>query len=165
MSDQPSDSPLLAVSDPTTPEIRLFSRRRVAVGLITTIIGFILFLLGARPALFGMDISPVVGFVQITVFTVGLTIMCGGGYATLTGLWKKRTLSILAEVGIRVVATGYVIAFFCGLADYFGFTRQHYPASPNFGPLQSGGFILGQIIIAIGFILLIPFNSRPNKGI
>jgi hypothetical protein len=162
---QPSDNPLPVLTDPTTQEIRLFSRRRVTVGLVTTVLGFLLFLLGARPAIFGVDLSPVVGFVQITVFTIGLTIMCIGGYATLTGLWKKRPLSIAADIGIRLVTTGYVIAFFCGLADYFGFTRQHYPAPANFGPLQSGGFILGQIVISIGFILLIPFNSRPNKGI
>ena len=165
MSDQTSGSPISPPTDPTVQEIRLFSRRRVAVGLTTTFTGFFLFLLGARPAIFGVDRSPVIGFVQITVFTIGLTIMCLGGYATLTGLWKKRVLSIAADIGIRLVATGYVISFFCGMADYFGFTRQHYPAASNFGPLQSGGFFLGQIIICIGFILLIPFYSRPNKGI
>jgi hypothetical protein len=164
MSKPSPEIPLPSSIDPSTQETRLYSRRRVQNGLTATVGGFFLFLLGARPAIFGMDISPVVGFVQITVFTIGLTIMCAGGYATLTGLWKNRTLSIVADIGIRLIATGYVISFFCGLADYFGFTRQHYPSTPNFGPLQSGGYLVGQIIISIGFIMLLPFNSRPNKA-
>jgi hypothetical protein len=165
MSDPSSEMTVTPPQEPDTHEIRFYSRRRVGTGLTSTLVGFFIFLLGARPAIFGLDISPVVGFIQITVFTIGLTIICVGGYATLTGLWIKRSLSIMADIGTRLVATGYVISFFCGLADYFGFTRQHYPASPNFGPLQAGGFIIGQIIISLGFIMLIPFNSRPNKSL
>jgi len=164
MSETPSTPFLQPYMDSPTQDIRLYSRRRVRNGLISTFVGFFLFLLGARPSIFGLDRSPVIGFVQIAVFTIGLTIICAGGYATLTGLWKKRPMSIIADIGTRLVATGYAISFFCGLADYFGFTRQHFPSSPSFGPLQSVGYLLGQIIISVGFLMMLPYKSRPNKS-
>ena len=165
MNDSTPEISTPAHADHHPHETRLYAGKRVRNGLITAAAGFFLFILGARPSLFGLDRSPVVGFVQIAVFTLGLTIICAGGYATMTGLWFKRPMSILADIGIRLVATGYVISFFCGLADYFGFTRQHYPSMPSFGPLQSIGYLVGQIIIGVGFLMMLPFTSRPNKAI
>jgi hypothetical protein len=56
---------------------------RVRVGLVITVIGFIFFVIGAKPEWFGLDKSPVVGFVQIAVFLVALAIICIGGYIGL----------------------------------------------------------------------------------
>ena len=47
---------------------RTYSRMRIRTGLIVTILGFLIYLLGVYPGIFGMDRSPVTGFVQITVF-------------------------------------------------------------------------------------------------
>lgn len=143
---------------------RLYSRSTVLRGLGITFLGFIVFLFGARPGLFGQDHSPVIGFVQLTVFTIGLGVICLGGYISLKGLWKNRPLSIGADIGARLVATGYVIAGFCAMADVFGFGSQVFPRIPFFGPMQAGGVILGETIVSIGFLLMIPFNSRPNKA-
>jgi hypothetical protein len=164
MSDQPQEKSISTPEDLSAQGIRFFSRRRVALGLTLTLFGFGVFLVGARPSLFGQDRSPVIGFVQLSVFTVGLAIICIGGYLSLMGLWKNRPISIMADFGVRMVATGYVIAAFCAMADVFGFGSQGYPALPYFGPLQAGGVMLGQAVISLGFILLIPFNSRPNKA-
>ncbi len=61
---------------------------RIRLGIVFTILGFLLFLLGARPSIFGLDRSPVIGFVQIGMFLVGLAIMCLGGYISMMALWN-----------------------------------------------------------------------------
>ena len=131
---------------------------RIRIGLVVTIIGFILFLIGAEPGFFGLDRSPVVGFVQIAVFLVGLGFICLGGYISLAALWNGGQKSIASDIGLRLVATGYVIAVASGMADIFGFGSHNYPNIPRFGSWQMGGVIIGQMVIAIGFILLIPFK-------
>ena len=139
-----------------------FLQWRVRVGLTTTLIGFLIFLLGARPALFNLDRSPVVGFVQIAVFLIGLAVICLGGYLSLAPLWRPGTHSIAADIGLRLVATGYLISVFSGMADVFGFGSQPPPMVPFFGPWQARGVEIGEIIIAAGFLLLIPYNYH-NK--
>lgn len=134
---------------------------RIRVGLVLTIFGFLIFLLGARPSLFGLDRSPVIGFVQIGMFLVGLAIMCVGGYISMMALWKKETPSILADIGLRLVATGFVIAVFAGMADVFGFGSHPLPDVPYFGGWQTRGVEIGQAIIAIGFLFMIPYKQKP----
>ena len=51
---------------PETPLGALPSPFRIRTGLSITLIGLLVFLVGARPALFDLDRSPVVGFVQIS---------------------------------------------------------------------------------------------------
>lgn len=133
---------------------------RIRIGLVLTIFGFLLFLLGARPSLFGLDRSPVIGFVQIGMFLVGLAIMCVGGYISMMALWNKETPSILADIGLRLVATGFVIAVFAGMADVFGFGSHPLPEVPYFGGWQTRGVEIGQAIIAIGFLFMIPFKQK-----
>jgi hypothetical protein len=125
-------------------------------GLILTIIGFFLFTLGAAPEFYGLDRSPVIGFVQIAVFLIGLGIICIGGYASLSSLWKDQERTLAADIGLRLVATGYVISFVSGMADVFGMGNQPWPEIPYFGFWQMTGVIVGQIIIAIGFLMMIP---------
>jgi hypothetical protein len=133
-----------------------YSLRRIRIGLITTMIGLGLFVLGAKPDIFTLDRSPVIGFVQIAVFEIGLAIICLGGYISLMALWRHDQPSIIADFGIRFVATGYLICVFTGMADIFGFGSHLLPGIPYFGPLQSMGVLVGELIIAIGLIMLIP---------
>ena len=135
-----------------------YSRRRVQVGLTLTLMGFAIFLLGTRPGIFGLDRSAVIGFVQIAVFLVGLSIICIGGYISLMALWKDRKPTIAADIGLRLVSTGYVIAVFTGMADVFGFGSHLLPEVPYFGEWQAFGVLVGEGIIAIGFLLLIPYQ-------
>lgn len=140
----------------------LFSQRRVRIGLTTTLFGFTVFLLGARPGIFGLDRSPVIGFVQIAVFLIGLAIICLGGYTSLMALWKFQRASIAADFGQRFVATGYVIAVFCGMADVFGFGSHTLPAIPYFGEWQAHGVMFGELVIVLGFLMLIPWGRQPS---
>jgi multisubunit Na+/H+ antiporter MnhB subunit len=132
---------------------------RVRFGLAVVIMGLLTFSLGADPALFNMDRSPIVGFVQIAVFLIGLAMICLGGYTTLNTLWNGKDKTIAADIGYRLVSTGYVIAVASGMADVFGFGSQPFPSIPYFGPWQASGVIIGELVIIVGFFLLIP-NSR-----
>ena len=157
---QPHEQEKAASGTFETSEAVPFPRWRVRIGLTTTLIGFLVFLLGTRPALFDLDRSPVVGFVQIAVFLVGLAFICLGGYLSLASLWRPGTHSIAADIGLRLVATGYLISVFSGMADVFGFGSQPPPLVPYCGPWQAGGVEIGEIVIAAGFLLLIPYNHH-----
>lgn len=140
-------------------------RFRIRLGLGATILGFVIYLLGAEPGLFKLDRSPVVGFVQIATFLVGLGIICLGGYISLVALWNGMKKSIASDIGLRLVSTGYVIAVACGMADIFGFGSNIYPAIPIFGIYQQIGFVAGEVVIAIGLLLLIPYKKpQPDIG-
>jgi len=69
----------------------------------------------------------VTGFVQIATFLVGLALMCMGGYIGLNALWNGTEKTIAADIGLRLVATGYVVAVACGMADVFGIGNQPLP--------------------------------------
>jgi hypothetical protein len=137
--------------------------RRIRFGLIVTLIGTFIFLVGARPALFGWDRSVVVGFIQIAVFLVGLALISFGGYISLMVFWNNGSRTIAADIGMRLVSTGYVIAVFSGMADVFGMGTQTLPEVPFFGNLQSFGVQAGEAVIAIGFLLLIPYARFLSK--
>ncbi|MBN1667409.1 MAG: hypothetical protein JW862_09980 [Anaerolineales bacterium] len=131
-------------------------RRRTSIGLGLTIFGFVVFLLGAEPSFFNLDRSPVIGFLQIAVFLIGLAIICIGGFISLSSLWNGHQKTIAADIGLRLVATGYVIAVTSGMADVFGFGNQPWPLIPYFGPWQAAGVMVGELVIALGFLLMIP---------
>lgn len=138
-------------------------RLRVRAGLLVILFGFFLFVLGAKPEYFGLDRSPVIGFVQIAVFLTGLGVICIGGYAALDGLWNGTPKTIASDIGLRLVSTGFVIAVACGMADVFGFGSETPPMVPNFGHWQMIGVLIGEIVVAIGFILLIPFRPHTQE--
>jgi len=139
---------------------KINGRRRSIGGMVIAVVGFVIFIMGTSPELFGLDRSPVVGFVQITVFLFGLAIICVGGYFSLVSLWNGQPRTIAADIGLRLVATGYVMAVTSGMADVFGFGSQPWPQIPSFGRWQSRGVLIGEAIIAIGFILLMPPRSK-----
>ncbi|MEW6405054.1 MAG: hypothetical protein AB1649_24930 [Chloroflexota bacterium] len=138
------------------------SRLRVRLSLILSFLGLFVFIVGSKPNWLGWDRSPVVGFVQIAVFLVGLAIICAGGYLGLLTLWGSKQRTIAADIGSRLVSTGYVIAVFAGMADVFGMGSQPLPMVPYFGPWQSAGVLIGQAVIALGFVLLIPYPPYPK---
>jgi len=133
-------------------------RTRLRFGLVTTIIGFVVFLIGAVPDLFGLDRSPVVGFVQVSVFLLGIGFICLGGAISLAVLWIGIPKSIASDIGLRLVGTGYVITMGSGMADIFGFGSQSFPKIPFFGTWQLAGVLLGELVIGIGLLMMIPWQ-------
>lgn len=146
----------------TTPRENGQFTPRILVSFAVTFLGFLIFTIGTKPDWFGWDRSPVVGFVQIAVFLAGLLFICLGGYLGLLVLWWGQERTIISEIGTRLVSTGYVVAVFTGMADVFGMGSQPFPQVPYFGPWQASGVLIGQGIIALGFLLFIPFHPRKN---
>lgn len=136
---------------------------RIRFSLICVGIGLLLFVIGAKPNWFGWNRAAVVGSVQIVVILLGLGIVCIGGYVGLTALWGRTQRSIIADIGSRLIWTGYVIAIFAGMADVFGMGAQTLPDNPYFGPLQATGVLVAQFIIAAGFLMLIPYHLHSKK--
>jgi hypothetical protein len=158
-----NDSAIPTPSPEPVPE-NIPSRQRIRFGVVMTLGGLLIFMLGVRPSFFDLDRSPVVGFVQIEVFLVGLAIICIGGTISLMAFWRNGYRSIPADIGSRLVLTGYVISVFSGMADVFGFGTQLRPRVPFFGPWQAMGVQIGLALIAIGFLLMIPFHLPRKHG-
>ena len=133
-------------------------RVRIRFALIVTFLGFGLFLVGAQPGWFFLDRSPVVGFVQIAAMLIGLAAICIGGYVAIHSLWRKQIVSIPADIGLRLVSTGYVVTVFSAMADMFGIGSHPLPGIPIFGVWQARGMEIGLTIIAIGFVMMFPFR-------
>jgi len=139
-----------------------FPLRRIQLGLIFAVGGFLILMVGTRPDLFLLDRSPVLGFIQVAVMLAGLAAICVGGYICLSGLWKGGSLSIAAELGERIISTGYIIAVFSGLADIFGLGSHPYPEFiPYFGEWQARGVQIGEGLIAIGLLMMLPYSRHP----
>lgn len=142
--------------------IRLIPRRRIQYGLIISLGGFLVFLVGIKPEIFLLDRSPVLGFIQIAVMLVGLAIICVGGYTSISGLWKGQRPSIAAQLGVRIISTGYIIAVFSGFADIFGLGSHPYPEFiPYFGEWQARGVQIGEGFIAVGMLMMLPYARSP----
>jgi hypothetical protein len=148
-----------------------FPLRRIQIGLAIAVGGFFIFMVGAKPELFLLDRSPVIGFIQIGVMLFGLGLICLGGYHTMLSLWRGNRLSIAAELGVRLISTGYVIAIFSGLADIIGLGSHPTPSFiPYFGEWQARGMQIAEGFIAIGMLMMLPiadnplFRSQPETG-
>jgi len=139
-----------------------FPIRRIQIGLAVAVGGFFVFMVGAKPELLLLDRSPVIGFIQIAAMLFGLGLICICGYLGMRGLWKDKPLSIAAELGTRVISTGYVIAIFSGLADIIGLGSHPIPDFiPYFGEWQARGMQIGEGFIAIGIMMMLPISGNP----
>jgi len=145
---------------PTEPRLPTVSRFQVQVGLWTVVIGLAIFIIGAKPEWLNLDRSPVVGFVQIAVFLVGLGMIAVGGFVGLNALWLGKEKSIPADIGMRLIATGYVVSLFAGMADVFGLGSHPLPGVPFFGPWQALGVQIGEVIMVVGLLMLAPYHRH-----
>ena len=140
----------------------LYPRRRIEVGLLGTFLGFLMVVLGAKPEFFGMDRSPVIGFAQTATFLLGIGIIALSGYFCLMSFWPKGYTTITADFGLRLIATGWLIAVFSGMADVFGFGSHPVTGLVFFGNLQSLGVMIGEMVIGIGLVMII---MPPHSGL
>ena len=140
---------------PLTPRQVRWVRRLMTV----TLLGLLLFLIGLNPDLVGMNRSPAVGFVQVGVWLMGLGISLLGAYGALRVVRNGRLTTLLNDVGLRLAATGYVIASAASLADFIGI-GSHTIRSLVFGKIQVAGLVVGVLLILIGLILYYPRTPR-----
>lgn len=158
------------MTEPQTPlpsrRINNISIRRL--GLTLTGLGMAVFLLGSVPHWFGLDNSEAVGFVQVGVFSVGLLLICLGGTFALTSLWPPHWRSIPADIGLRLAWSGWVFAIIAALADVFGLgTRPLATSFTFFGHWQALGVMIGEALMLIGFLMMIPYQKEfpPAPGV
>ncbi|HUF39775.1 MAG TPA: hypothetical protein VMN57_14720 [Anaerolineales bacterium] len=153
MPEEPTTRPSMLATQPLGP------KTRIRIGLFFTFTGLFVFILGADPGLFGLDRSPVTGFVQIAVFLFGLGMISIGGYLVLRTFWNGEPTTIRSDVGARLIATGYVVAVASGMADVFGFGSESFPNVPDFGVWQQRGVLMGEVLIGVGLFLLIRWKN------
>ena len=144
------------------PESPLTKKQiRNARGWMTLVlIGLMLFMIGIYPNSIGMDRSPVVGFVQIGVWLTGLAILLLGATMTVRTIRNGRPNSLKSEVGLRLIATGYVLAVAASFADFLGI-GSHVRPGIAYGPLQVTGLALGVLVSLAGLMLFFPGRGQP----
>jgi hypothetical protein len=137
---------------------RSWSRRLVLLDLV----GLMLFWLGFNPGSFGLDRSRVIGYVQALVFLIGLGLIVLTSYRA-AALQRRNgdALSLIQDIGGRLMATGYVLAAFSSVADLVGLGSEPLPRPPHFGVLQIGGLLLGVLLTLIGLLMMYPRRRPP----
>ena len=134
---------------PKSSPIRLV---QAAVAVVAA--GLILFIIGLFPGLIQMDITGGIGLLQITVFLAGLTLMVLGSYIYLYATRHRAQPTRLREdIGVRLMATGVIIAYASGYADVLGIGSHFGLERPLFGPLQAAGVAFSMFIIVFGIFL------------
>ncbi|HSB91414.1 MAG TPA: hypothetical protein VLD63_15465 [Anaerolineales bacterium] len=127
------------------------------------LLGLLIFLIGVSPDLIGMDRSPVVGFVQVGVWLAGLALLLLAAYLTIRVVRNGRPHTLLADVGVRLIATGYVVAAAASLADFIGIGSHTLPGLV-FGHLQVTGLIVGVLTSLLGVVLFWPRSAAPSEA-
>jgi hypothetical protein len=98
---------------------------------------------------------------EIMIILVGLAIDGVGGAFGLYHMWNGQPKSFIYDVGLRLLITGYLMAFIAAMADYLGVGGHHL--LPYFGPLQAAGVYLGEVVIAAGFLMMFPYHKHNSK--
>jgi hypothetical protein len=137
-------------------DIPLEQSRLARFGIALTIAGFFIFVIGVFPELIRLNITPGFGVTQIITFLFGIGLMTMGGYIYMYATrHRARQRRLRHEVGMRLIATGYVLCIVSGIADIIGIGTHNIPELPDpyFGLWQSGGVLLGVLIIVFGLFL------------
>jgi len=122
---------------------------------VLAIVGIVAFIIGIDPDLIGMNITPVVGLAQMSLWLAGLALVLIGGYAAVRIVRNGRPSSLRAEIGTRLMATGFVFAAVASMADYMGIGTQRFP-NLSFGNVQVFGLVFGIVVSLIGLVLYWP---------
>lgn len=129
--------------------------RRSAI-IILSVVG-LLFILGALLAQpLGLARTPEFGALQTAALLGGATMLTVATYLYLYSLRPAGApRSLQADVGVRLSATGLVLAYTAGFADLFSIGTHVQPefVRPFVGPLQIAGMVLGLIAVIAGMIL------------
>jgi hypothetical protein len=97
---------------------------------------------------------------EILIILIGLALDGLGGAFGLYRMWNGQPKSFAYDVGLRLLITGYLVAFISAMADYLGVGGHHL--LPYFGPLQAAGVYLGEIVIAAGFLMMFPYHMHDS---
>jgi hypothetical protein len=126
--------------------------------ILLTLLGIFVYFYDKSSWLILLHQSSIAGPLEIAVILVGLALTSLWGAFTLYKMWKGQPKSFIFDIGLRLVVTGYLMSFLSALADYIGVGTHH--KLPYFGPLQTAGVILGEMVIAIGFLMMFPYKRN-----
>jgi len=129
--------------------------RSARLWLLMVVAGIVAFVIGVAPQVIGMNRSQVIGFVQIGVWLLGLAVTILASFIVIRIFRNRRPLSLRADIGMRLIATGYVVSATASLADFIGVGAQRMPAI-SFGPLQVFGLVIGIVTSVLGLFLYWP---------
>jgi hypothetical protein len=135
--------------------------RLARLWMTVMLIGLLIFMVGIQPDLIGMNRSITVGFVQIGVWLTGLAILLVAAYSTVRVIRNGKANSLRADIGIRLIATGYVVAAVGSLADFIGVGAHRMPII-HFGYIQMIGLVTGVLLSMLGVILYMPWTKEVN---
>jgi hypothetical protein len=142
----------------------LVTQLEVIFSAILAVLGLALSMISLGAEIFGLDLTPGFGMVQMFQLLIGLTLLTFAGYIRIHTLRSPDTpRSLQADVGIRLGATGLVFAYVSGVSDLIGIGTHVDPSfsRPFVGPIQLGGFLIGVLIITAG--LLLYMTSRGSR--
>ena len=137
--------------------------RRAQRWMTIVLLGLFIFAIGVQPDILGLNRSQTVGFVQIGVWLTGLAILLLASYATVRVVRNGKRMSLRADIGTRLIATGYVVAAVASLADFIGVGAQQMPYV-TFGPVQVFGLVTGVILSLLGVIFYWPRKAKAPKS-
>jgi hypothetical protein len=132
----------------------LNTSRLARFGVATVVFGFFVFLIGVYPDLIQLGLTPGIGLLQIGTFLFGITVMTLGAYIYAYAT-RHRALprSLREDVGLRLMASGLVIAYTTGFADVLGIGSNFGSERPLLGLFQATGVALGVFVIVVGLFL------------
>lgn len=143
----------MSTEPPLTPGIELSRMTRAAVASV--IFGFFVFIIGLFPAIINLDTKPGVGVLQLAVTLWGLGMMNAGAALWAYSERHRGAPRLLREdIGVRLIATGFVISAFSSLADVLGLGSHNAPRRlPYLGVWQQAGLAIGILVSVVGLLL------------
>ncbi|GBL19516.1 hypothetical protein EMGBS3_12220 [Anaerolineaceae bacterium] len=143
----------MSTEPPLIPGIELSRMTRAAVASV--IFGFFVFIIGLFPAIINLDTKPGVGVLQLAVTLWGLGMMNAGAALWAYSERHRGAPRLLREdIGVRLIATGFVISAFSSLADVLGIGSHNAPRRlPYLGVWQQAGLAIGILVSVVGLLL------------
>lgn len=152
----------MSTEPPLTPGIELSRMTRAAVASV--IFGFFVFIIGLFPAIINLDTKPGVGVLQLAVTLWGLGMMNAGAALWAYSERHRGAPRLLREdIGVRLIATGFVTSAFSSLADVLGIGSHNAPRRlPYLGVWQQAGLAIGILVSVVGLLL---YSKRYSPSI
>lgn len=137
---------------PAAPNLSTSRLARFGVGLV--VFGFFVFAIGVFPDLIRLSLTPGIGLLQITSLLLGVTVMTLGAYVyAYATRHRAQPRRLREDIGLRLMATGLVVAYATGYADVLGIGSHYGAERPMLGLLQASGIALGIFITVAGIVL------------
>jgi hypothetical protein len=146
--------PAAPVGPPASPPPNLSTSRLARAGVGIVIFGLLVFVIGVFPDLIRLGLTPGIGLLQITGLLLGTSIMTLGAYVyAYATRHRSQPRRLREDIGLRLMATGLVIAYATGYADVLGIGSHYGADRPLLGLLQASGIALGLFVTLVGLVL------------